>query len=447
MTRKMVAVAIVWGVLLALGWAAAEAAGGQVPEPIAGVATSYANALAAGNLSQAWDLLSSPSRAATPVVQWQQAFERRPPMRKPPATSLLRAMAASTPPPAVGDVLVAPDEALVEVSGVVQVPQQIVLVKEAVGWRVDLAATDQLNSRRAAADFIEMLREETAISQRQGMRAPMQEVSYPLLRALLAGEATSYKAIEAQVSGDRAQVTVAAEIPVHLVLRAARSGPGWAVDLTRPVVPIDVSAPDPLQQAVALSERMKCEEQMSQLVRAIQMYATVSEDMVPDPARWFDQVRAFLPAPGPAQAQGHCPSDSVAGISYAMNRNLAGKRLHQIANPGTTPLLYESAGHGGNPAGVGENWPTPLRHPEGNLVAFADGSVRPMTQPPSFQVAEAPPGAVRGGVVLPGRGPGRPPVGQPVPGGMVGPGVRPVPVPQPSQPPKAPPPQPANPRQ
>lgn len=407
MVRNLTLLVGVCGLVMATALVEAGEAS-AVPQPIASVAASYANALAISDVSAAWELLSSQSRAATTLAQWQEGFLRRPAMRKPPATSLLRAIAAGATPPKVGEVLVRPDEAFIEISGTVQVPQQIVLVKESQGWRVDLAETDRLNSRQAATNFLDILREE---ANRAAMRSPGQpslDASYPLLRAMLAPDAANYQAVDAQVTGDRAEVTVAAEIPVNLVVRATRSGAGWAVDFARPLLPVDTAAAEPLKQAAEIADRMKCEEQLGQLARAIQMYAGSSEDMLPDPARWMEQIRPFLPQP----SQTHCPSDPAAGVSYAMNHNMAGKRLHQVANPNTTPLLYESAQHGNTPAGTGEGWPAPLRHPEGNLVAFADGSVRPMTQPPSFQVLEGAPGTGRAGVVAPGRARPRPPAGQ-----------------------------------
>jgi hypothetical protein len=125
--------------------------------------------------------------------------------------------------------------------------------------------------------------------------------------------------------------------------------------------------------------------------------------MLPDPARWLDQIRPFIQGP----ATLHCPTDSTPGTSYAMNRNLAGKKLHQIANPALTVMFYESALHGGSPTDLGQSWPEPARHSEGNLVAYADGSVRPVAIKPPFDVKEGSP-APTGKVTLPGRRPGAP---------------------------------------
>jgi len=371
-------------------------------------AAAYANAMASGQKKAAYDLLSTSSRAAVPLAEWEQGLDqKRPAMRKPPANAIIRAMATSEPAPKISNVVVHAGEALVEVSGNVEITESLVLVKEAPGWMVDLQATDEANGRQAASDFLEALRAETELSRvRQ-----VQEASMPLLRALLANEAKDYKVTNAKVEGNRAEVTVTAHIPVSLVLRATRTGPGWSVDLSRPTVPIDISSREPMKQAIAMADQSACEEQIQRLVRGIQMYANTSGGLLPDPDKWIQQIRPFL-------LQGttfHCPNDPQPGVSYAMNRGLAGKRMNQIANPNLTVLIYESTLHGDNPADLGAGWPKPPRHAEGNLVAFADGSVRAVTMKPPFDVKEGPPSPppVAGKAAVPGRrmGPG----GQPMP--------------------------------
>jgi prepilin-type processing-associated H-X9-DG protein len=123
------------------------------------------------------------------------------------------------------------------------------------------------------------------------------------------------------------------------------------------------------------------------------MYAAASDDLFPDPDRWLDQIRPYISP----SLDLHCPADPYAGISYAMNRNLAGKRRREVANQNGTPLLVESILHTANPADTGESWAEPPRHPGGNLVLFVDGSVRLLRKKIAFDVTEAPPGARRPG--------------------------------------------------
>jgi len=210
-----------------------------------------------------------------------------------------------------------------------------------------------------------------------------------MLQAFFAAEAEDYEVLQAQVEGDRAEVTVGAEVPVNIVLRAHRVGPGWMVDLSRPVLSVEPTHPNPLQEATAAADKSECQSQLRQLARAFQMYAAASDDALPDPDRWLDLIRPHLPT----QAKAHCPADQEEGVSYAMNRNLAGKRRREIAQQNSTPLLFESALHGRNPAGTGESWVHPPRHPGGNYVLYVDGSVRLSPSRPSFEVTQAKPGA------------------------------------------------------
>ena len=363
--------------------------GEEVPPGLAEAATTYANVLAAGNTTKAWELLSAKSRSELDAAVWYGAFQQRSPVAKPPAAALLKALATGEPAPDIGEALVRPGEAFIPVTGSVQITQNLVLVREEDAWRVDLAATDKLNTGQAAKNFLAAVREETGTPQ---MRRPRQlaEPSLPLLRMMFGPEAKNYQVLEADLSGDRAEVTVAAEVPVNLVLRAARSGAGWRVELARPVVPIDPATQNPLEEAAAYADKSTCEDQLRQLARGIQMYAASSDDMLPDPARWLDQIRRYLP-PGFVP---HCPRDTREGISYAFNANLAGKRIREVANPGQVPMLFESKLRTRNPADTGQSW-AELRHSGGNLVAFVDGSVRLVLGPPSFAVSTAPPGAGR----------------------------------------------------
>lgn len=405
--------------LCAVALATVAASGGlaaeQVPADVSNTAVSYANALADGNTQAAWNLLSAKSRAGMDVVKWQQSFEQKAPPAKPPATTLLRVLAGGDSALAPGQVLVRLNETLVEVKGSVQITRALVLVKEKDGWKVDLAASDQLNSRQAASDFLDALREETSAPQPRSAREP----GVPLLRVMLASEAKDYKVVKGEVTGDRAEVRLAATVPVNMVMRGTRLGPGWAVDVSRPLVPVDAASANPLEDAVALSDQSTCEDQLRQLVRAIQLYAAASDDMLPDAAHWYDKIRDYLP-PG---FSGHCPRDLTPGLSYAFNANLSGKRVREVASPALVPMLFESKLHTRNPADTGQSWAEP-RHPAGNLVAFADGNVRPVPQPPSFEVNAAPPGAGRTSVTRP-QGPQRPmpPGGGPAPMRRLPPGA------------------------
>jgi prepilin-type processing-associated H-X9-DG protein len=367
------------GLSVALGAAAPEAAATDAGE----AAVAYSNALALGNVDRAWNLLSATSKQGLTKEQYQAAFGAPRATPKPPASTVLRAIAAGSESPTVGGVMVRGENSYVHVKGDVQVTQTVVLVKEPGGWRVDLGPTDEANSRDAAELALAAEREQGPAPAR-GQRP---DVSLPMLRIMLRSEAKNYKVLKTEVSGDQATVSVGADVPVSVVFQEVRSGAGWTV---RTLAPVDILSEDPLRDALLASEQQECENQLRQIGAAIQMYASRSDDMLPDPARWLDQIRPYLREP----SELHCPADpGASGVSYAMNSNLAGKRRRDVGNPSTVPMVFESTAHGPNVANAGESWPHTAWHKGGVMVLYADGSVRQTPQKPSFAVPPPTPGA------------------------------------------------------
>jgi hypothetical protein len=362
---------------------AAVVAGEEVPPAIAETALGYSKALLDAELATSWELLSSKSRAEITAVEWEESWRLRPTSRPPSVQVLLRALAGAEEPPSGGEVLLTPDEALIQVSENVRIVQEVVLVKEGDRWLVDLLASDELNARAAAQIFLDLVAAEVkGASAPRPARTPA--ANRPMLQAVFAQQAKDFYVLEADVQDDRARVTLACDLPVSIVLRATRLGAGWTVDLSRPLVNVDPTSADPLHDAVDSARKATCQEQLQQLSRAFEMYAAASDDLLPDPDRWVELMRPF----GPRDMALHCPADSAPGISYAMNRNLAGKRRSQVADPSSTPLLFESTLHTANPSDTGESWPEPALHADGNLVLYVDGSVRAVKWKPSFTVKE-----------------------------------------------------------
>jgi hypothetical protein len=384
MNRRLLVLAVVCAaalVGLCIPVLAAQPAGaGNAPPEAAESALKFANSLANGDLTAGWRLLSAGSRSQISAVQWEEAFRSRGPARMPSGNDLLRTLANADQPPTIGDALVGPAETLVAVSGTVRVTEQLALVKEGGAWLIDLPASDQNNSREAAQVFVEAVRSGSA-TPRPTRTA---ESSLPMLRVVMTPEAKDFYLLDASVTGDRAEVTVACDIPVSVVLRAVRSGAGWMVDLARPLVNTSPTSPDPLKEAAESNIQATCQDQLRQLAQALQMYAAANNDMFPDPDHWVERIRPYVGGSGAL----HCPADKTPGVSYAMNRNLAGKKRSLIANAPTTPMLYESTLHAANSADTGESWPSQAFHAAGNMVVFVDGSARPMTAKPSFEVTE-----------------------------------------------------------
>jgi len=406
MLKRAVRLLVAGAVLCALapvgGWAAGL--GGGAPQAASGeAAVAYANALALGNAHRGWELLSAASKQGMEETQWQRVVEARPAAMKAQPMSILRAIVMAPEAPVVSDVLTREGDSYMEVKSNVQITQRVVVVKEGTGWRVDLAASDKLNARDAGEIFLAAVRDDALGSQNRAARAPASAL--PLLRAVFAPQAKDFKVVRVEGDQTRADVVVGAEVPVSLVVRASRSGAGWVVDFTRPLsTDVDMASPHPLQDAVEASVKSACQEQMRQLASAIQMYAASSDDMLPDPKRWLDQVSPFLPQP----ARLHCPSDPKSGISYAMNSNLAGKRRRDVGNQGQVPLLFESTLHVANASDAGQSWPTTAWHDGGPMVLYLDGQVKQAPTKPSFEAPKAIPGARPAGPARPQTRPGAP---------------------------------------
>jgi prepilin-type processing-associated H-X9-DG protein len=391
------AVAVLTVCLVALATAAASALAESlpadaVPPEIAEPALSYANALAAGDPAEAWNLLSAESRSRMTAAAWEESFGAPEERRKPPAKMVINALAQAETWATDGDVLVRDGEALVAVKGPIRITQQLVMVRDDNEWRVDLAASDEINTRGAAQIFIDMLRAEpgAAGNLRGGKSQPMRG-NMSLLQLFFAEYAKEYQIAGAEVNADRARITMVANIPVSAVVRAKRIGPGWMVDMAQPLLYTEPTAPDPLAEAVGAEHAAACQEQLANLFLAFNMYLAASDNMFPDPDRWLDQIRPYLPL----TAELHCPADPDDGISYAMNRNLGGKQRSNITNHGITPLLFESALHTPNAADTGQSWVTPSRHPGGNHVLFVDSSVRARERKPFFKVTKGKPSPSR----------------------------------------------------
>lgn len=383
MCRKIVTLIAACALAASLGLSVALAASEAAATDAGEAAVAYSTALALGNVDRGWNLLSEASKKGITRAQFQAAFEAPRATPKPPASTVLRALAAGPESPTVGGVMVRGENSYVHVKGNVQVTQTVALVKEPGGWRVDLGPTDEANSRDAAELALAAVREETPSSAR-GQRP---QVSLAMLRTMLRPEAKNYKVLKAEVSGDKATVLVGADVPVSVVLQEVRSGAGWTV---RTLANVDILSEDPLHDALLASEQQECQDQLRKIGAAIQMYASRSDDMLPDPARWLDQIRPYLRQP----ANLHCPADPAAsGVSYAMNRNLAGKRRRDVGNPSAVPMIFESTAHGPNVANAGESWPRAAWHKGGVMVLYADGSVRQSVAKPSFAVPPPTPGA------------------------------------------------------
>jgi hypothetical protein len=100
----------------------------------------------------------------------------------------------------------------------------------------------------------------------------------------------------------------------------------------------------------------QCSGHLNQLAVAFKSYARDHNGKLPDAATWVDDLSHYLGNNSDKYGIFRCPADRAAGrSSYAMNRNLSGKRLQDIFDPANTVLLYETRQSGPNPAGTGKD--------------------------------------------------------------------------------------------
>jgi hypothetical protein len=100
----------------------------------------------------------------------------------------------------------------------------------------------------------------------------------------------------------------------------------------------------------------QCSSHLNQLAVAFKSYARDHNGLLPDSATWVDDLSRYAGSGPDKHDVFHCPADRAAGrSSYAMNRNLSGKRLQDIVDPAHMVLLYETKQSGLNPAGTGKD--------------------------------------------------------------------------------------------
>jgi prepilin-type processing-associated H-X9-DG protein len=129
------------------------------------------------------------------------------------------------------------------------------------------------------------------------------------------------------------------------------------------------------------SQQATCLSNEKQIALAMLMFADDHDGILPNADTWKDDLLPYIKNAKLLQ----CPSDiSGAKCSYAMNAALSGKKSREIANPGQTVLLFESAKPGLVTSGRATDVATPPRHSGGNCFAFADGHAKCQKATPTF---------------------------------------------------------------
>ena len=128
-----------------------------------------------------------------------------------------------------------------------------------------------------------------------------------------------------------------------------------------------------LARAKQKAQTINCVNNMKQLALAVKIYAVDHNDQLPPAATWCDAIQGSVGSPKVFQ----CPSEPGRRCAYAFNAKLDGKKEGEI-DPQTV-LLFESDA-GWNSTGGADNL-APHKHSSRLVnVAFADGSVRPISR-------------------------------------------------------------------
>lgn len=112
------------------------------------------------------------------------------------------------------------------------------------------------------------------------------------------------------------------------------------------------------------------------IANAINLYLLDYDGYYPQSSAWMNKVDSYSSKIG--EFQFHCPETPKSQFSYAFNISLSGKDGNQfeVDYLRSTPMVYESTLMVKNASDNVASLPMPPRHPEGNIIAFADGTVK-----------------------------------------------------------------------
>jgi prepilin-type processing-associated H-X9-DG protein len=125
-------------------------------------------------------------------------------------------------------------------------------------------------------------------------------------------------------------------------------------------------------QAREKARETSCMSNEKQLSLGLLQYVQDNDDQFPTASEWMDKTAAYVGA----DRIYHCPSvwgQDPTKYGYAFNSALGDEGLSAIADPRTTPELYDSTDLSRNATDAVTSLPSPARHLHDNNIAFADG--------------------------------------------------------------------------
>jgi len=187
---------------------------GGVAQVVAAV-DGYLSALRKGEWPRAHELLSSASKQGLSREQWARAAEGRPSARADslPAWPLPGAERCR-----ITDLASSGSEVRFVLEGVYLLPLQVCLLKEAGGWKIDLAAMDRETISLIAGSLGSQIAE----------KSPALPLSLNA-RRLLAPFITSHRVEEVELEAEKARVKVVETAVVTAAVKLQRQGPFWEI--------------------------------------------------------------------------------------------------------------------------------------------------------------------------------------------------------------------------
>jgi prepilin-type processing-associated H-X9-DG protein len=131
-----------------------------------------------------------------------------------------------------------------------------------------------------------------------------------------------------------------------------------------------------MQRAGEAERKATCLSNLKQLALAALMFAQDHNETLPNANTWADDLQPYCSSSDLLR----CPSDTHE-FSYAMNSQLSGKKLGDIADPTKTVIFFESSAGVNNASDPMTSVCKPPRHGNGNNFAYVDGHVKSVEQP------------------------------------------------------------------
>jgi prepilin-type processing-associated H-X9-DG protein len=137
-----------------------------------------------------------------------------------------------------------------------------------------------------------------------------------------------------------------------------------------------------LEAAKRNAVRTVCLSNAKNLALGVLMFTEDHDGRFPHPDSWVDELDEYVRN----RDVFRCPADGSKEVNcrYAMNAQLRGMRVSDLADPANTVVFFEAARPGPCPLGGPGDVASPPRHAGGNNYAFADGSARTLERVPNF---------------------------------------------------------------